>query len=630
MAFDAVLISDLDTAELQAMLKELETIDPEITRNFNDIKKATSFPDNEILEYLVLRSPVLFGKVYLGWDARDYQDDILEVGKDAKKLVLRLGRRLGKTECMCLLILWYGYVQPNKGPNDNQYNILIVTPFEEQVDLIFDRLHQLIDSSPILSKCISRDIHHRIEFTNGTIIKGLTAGSKNNTGAASTRGQRADLIILDEVDYMGSSEITNIINIRNEAPDRIRIIAASTPSGKREEYYQWCTGASLRLAPKQSDIDNFCFTGYEQTKTRGNGWIEIYAPSTVNKELLKINPDTEQTYLEDLKDELTEIRYAQEVMAEFGDEEFGVYQKKYIDWAVNEGLRTGHKYTTDMTAEELDIFLSQRRTGPRILGVDWDKRGASTNMVCIELDGKHTNENGIVTPTFKILFRVEIPRSEFTYTNAVNKIIELNDIYDFDWIAVDRGSGETQVELLHKYGMQHPLTGLHEKVVGVNFSEKIDVRDPYTLKKDKKKIKPFMVNNSVIVFERNAIMLNPYDKKLIKQFEDYRIKSIGVDGTPTFVETNEHIVDAVNLALFMFEQKYGDLLKRVTQNRCALLPRLDIKDEVKPRTEESKKNHNLITVLGTSYKNGYISDRMYNSARREVNRRMAMPIRRTF
>lgn len=66
-------------------------------------------------------------------------------------------------------------------------------------------------------------------------------------------------------------------------------------------------------------------------------------------------------------------------------------------------------------------------------------------MVCIELDKLHKNVNGVVEPMFKVLFRIEIPRSEFTYTNAVNKIIELNDEYDFDWIAIDRGYGNVQI-----------------------------------------------------------------------------------------------------------------------------------------------------------------------------------------
>lgn len=46
---------------------------------------------------------------------------------------------------------------------------------------------------------------------------------------------------------------------------------------------------------------------------------------------------------------------------------------------------------------------------------------------------------------FKVFKRVEVPRSEYTYDNAVNKIVELNEIYNPSYIYVDRGSGEIQI-----------------------------------------------------------------------------------------------------------------------------------------------------------------------------------------
>ena len=285
------------------------------------------------------------------------------------------------TDDMCVLILWFAYTQYNKGPN-NQYDIIIATPYETQIDLIFKRLHQLIEVSPLLGGLISRDVHHNICFNiNGITsnILGLTAGANNATGGAnSTRGQRADVIILDECDYIGSNQVTNILNIRNEAPERIRLICASTPSGKHEEYYRWCTGASKKYFPTQDDIKNNRFTGYmidEKAVGEGNGWTEIYAPSNVNKELLKINPDTLQTYLEDIRDELSEMRYVQEVMAEFGEEELGVYQKKYIYEAIKEGERLKYRYITKWSKEDREAYL-KRTQGQciRILGVDWDKQ----------------------------------------------------------------------------------------------------------------------------------------------------------------------------------------------------------------------------------------------------------------
>lgn len=182
---------------------------------------------------------------------------------------------------------------------------------------------------------------------------------------------------MDEADYIGSNQITNILNIRNEAPERIKLICASTPSGKHEEYYRWCQDASKTYSPKKEDIRNNTFSEYiikERKPGEGNGWTQIYSPSNVNKELLKINPDTNQTYLEDIKDELSAMRYEQEVMANFGEEEMGVYLKKYIQAAIDEGIRTNFKYITKWNKADRTAYL-KRTQGQclRFLGTDWDR-----------------------------------------------------------------------------------------------------------------------------------------------------------------------------------------------------------------------------------------------------------------
>ena len=607
MANNIYSINQLTENECIALIDELKEIDANVDKKVLKVINTTGVNIVEALEYVVVDSPVLWAKVYLNWTCRDYQVPILMEGKKSRQLVLRLGRRLGKTDSMCVLILWYAYTQINKGPN-NQYNILILTPYETQIDLIFDRLKQLIEGSPLIQNMITREIHHRKEFSNGTIITGLTAGASSGaSGGNNTRGQRSDLIIMDEVDYIGSSQITNIINIRNEAPERIRVIAASTPSGKHEEYYKWCTGATKRYYPKQEDIDNFKFTNYlvDDKGKEGNGWTEIYAPSIVNKELLKINPDTDKTYLQDIKDELSELRYDQEVMAEFGDEELGVYQKIYIQKAIEEGKRINHTYSTRMDSKSFNDLL-RNRTGPRILGIDWDKYQAGTTFVALELDKLYINEKGQHEPKFRVLFRLEIPKSSFTYVNAINKIVELNDIYDFDWIAVDRGYGETQIELLHKYGIENPHSGLKDKVVGYQFGQKIEVRDPHTMQKDKKPLKPFMVNNSVVVFEKGKIVLDPTDKVLIEQLESYRIKSISTTGVPTFTDENEHAVDALNLCLLIFEQKYGSLLRTVISSKVLALDEFRRNEvDINRNVDLSKeyKSSSLIYSISSNEKN---------------------------
>lgn len=607
-------ILELQDNQIDSLVQLLLPLDAQLDKRLNYVQHNMGISRQEALEYIVTDNPVLWAKVYLDWEARDYQFAILSEGKRSKKLVLRLGRRLGKTDDMCVLILWFAYTQYNKGPN-NQYDIVIATPYETQIDLIFKRLHQLIEVSPLLQNLVSRDVHHNIRLRIGDTesnILGLTAGANNSSGGAnSTRGQRADVIILDECDYIGSNQVTNILNIRNEAPERIRLICASTPSGKHEEYYRWCQGASKKYYPSKEDIKNNRFSGYQIDEKKigeGNGWTEIYAPSNVNKELLKINPDTLQTYLEDIRDELSEMRYVQEVMAEFGEEEMGVYQKKYIQQAIAEGERLKYRYITNWPKAEREAYL-KRTQGQciRLLGIDWDKYAAATNMVCMEFDRFHQDEEGRIVPMFKMLFRVEIARSEFTYINAMNKIIELNEEYKFDWIAIDRGYGEVQLEMLHKYGEEHPETGLADKVVGYQFSQKIDVTDPYTRKKDSKDLKPFMVNNSVNLFEKGKIILDPKDKTMISQLEEYRVKSISASGKPIYTDENEHAIDSMNLALLIFEQKYGELLKKVFSIKTIFIGTLDNRDvDVKSRAISDTDEETVFAPIAPSSQYGII------------------------
>jgi len=40
-----------------------------------------------------------------------------------------------------------------------------------------------------------------------------------------------------------------------------------------------------------------------------------------------------------------------------------------------------------------------------------------------------------------VMQRIEIPKGEYTLDNAVNSIIEMNDIYNPSWIFCDRGYG---------------------------------------------------------------------------------------------------------------------------------------------------------------------------------------------
>lgn len=146
--------------------------------------------------------------------------------------------------------------------------------------------------------------------------------------------------------------------------------------------------------------------------------------------------------------------------------------------------------------------------------------------------------------------------------------------------------------------MANPTTGLHEKVVGYQFGQKVEVRDPHTGEVDRKPLKPFMVNTSVNVFEKEKIILNPHDKALVEQIQAYTIVSRSSSGMPIYTDENEHALDALNLCLLIFEQKYGDLMKRIFSTKVIPFEAVEYySGRVKDRSLESHQEDKKSTLV---------------------------------
>lgn len=83
--------------------------------------------------------------------------------------------------------------------------------------------------------------------------------------------------------------------------------------------------------------------------------------------------------------------------------------------------------------------------------------------------------------------------------------------------------------------------------------------DPITGEKENKAMKPFMVSQLQIAFERENLILSPYDEVLYKQLIDYEVEKIGANGNPTFTSKNEHFVDALGLAYLAMAMEFKEL-----------------------------------------------------------------------
>lgn len=463
-------------------------------------------------------------KQYGPWVARDYQEEMLR-DKSHRK-VYRCGRRTGKSEVMVVDGLHKAFTHKN-------FRILYVTPYENQVRLLFMRMKEIINDSPLLKAELKsiKSNPYMIEWKNGSAIIGFTTGASTGQGAASVRGQRADWIFLDEMDYMGENDYGTISMIAGERSD-IGMTVSSTPTGKRGTYYQLCMNKEL-------------------------GYSEHHHPSTHNPSW---NEDMEAEF----RGQLTSSEFEHEIMAEFGTEDAGVFDKDKLDIAFT---------TDDYAYQELDRIQERKAQeegrNPRMfmwpgrapanayrtMGIDWDKFQSSSSIVILDYD--------VVLQKFRVILRLETPKSEYSYDAAVKTVIDLNEKYNPSWIFADRGSGEYQIERIHLYGDEHPKSGLKEKLVGWQFKNKVEVIDPVTRTVDKKPMKPFMVNQLTIAFERERMILSQYDETMRKQLTDYVVERVSQNGDPVYTSENEHSVDALGLAYLAMVLKFPNLTDQV-------------------------------------------------------------------
>lgn len=500
------------------------------------------------------------------------------------RIVARCGRRTGKTVSMVIYMLWYAFTHEDSIQ-------VVATPYESQIKLIFDMLRQFIAASPEIAESVSRQVKspYEVEFRNGAKIKGFTAGTKGGNEGGSLRGQRADILYMDELDYMTDGDFTTIFAIALEDPEHTKVWISSTPTGRRGVFWKTCVGSIP-------------------------GWTEHYAwagmvnpdwTPGMSENLRMVNPDWSVDMEAELRATFSDQGYLHEILADFGEETVGVFKKAYIDRA-----RKRYEY-----------IEKRYSAAPMILGVDWDKFANATQLLIMQY-----LESFDETGRFQVVQRIEIPSGEYTFDVAVNKIVELNETYDLDYIYIDRGYGEYQIETLKLYGIDNPRSGMKEKVVGVSLGSSKEIMDPATKEIIKKPMKAFIVDQLVIMFERDRLIINDSDEMVIMELENYRMVKQTAGGATIFSDGEDHAICCMTLCMLGFLEKYPELLKTVKAVEWANKTReiklnqsnpLDV--IVKDKDEEKKniKEQHLIKVdVGTKRLGNTLVD-FYGRGRRK-------------
>lgn len=504
---------------------------------------------------------------------RSYQREVLENTRDYKNMVLRYGRRMGKTVVFCADLLWWGVAQPlarqfeEQGTKQIPVKILILTPMDSQIKMIFDTILQLCADSPFINGMITkikRSDVNEIHFNNGSVIKGMTIGISSANKGTSARGQSADYIFLDEADFIPRDVMEESILPIASTNTECKMRVCSTPSGKRDLYYEWCT---------RSDELGWWHRHYPSWHVDNPSWISI---KKCEEEGRPIHESTEYQF----KSVTEENAYNREYGAEFGEELLGVYKNQLLNKSIV-------KYCAEYDAADTSIFdpgFEQVNGNKYIIGVDWNSYVNGGQVVVLELciEDTHikyfdhaTNEDIDIdcTGKFRLFYRKGVKVKDGTQRATREEIIRLMTHYRIDHVYVDYGYGDTNIEELTHYGKEHPSLGIRRKLHVIDSGSNIEHYDVVLQKMVKKRAKSLMINTGVVSLEEGRLVLPKEEdnqQRLIHQMRNYTVKSVTVKGDYTY-EGDDHILDAFNLAMWGFHHQYSTLLNTRYENKIKFM-----------------------------------------------------------
>jgi len=452
---------------------------------------------------------------------------------------LRWGRRTGKTETIAAYILYVVYTSAKK-------KVLCATPAKAQGKEINDRIRKFIDDNPKLKSDVVRDVqqpYYEMVFANESRIRFFVAGSSGGANAGSqVRGQEADLIFIDEMDYLDDQATTAILPILSD-PARdgspVEFIASTTPTGRESVFFKIC----------QSD-----------------NYKEFHYPS-YNRPDWDDPPGEKEA--EARQSSKTQAGYDHEYLAEWGTKSDGVFRRSDVLQA-QEKYRYYNDPGFDVTTEwpEMKPYPSHWKY---IMGVDWNGPGNGTRIVVVGYDPTRRK--------FILVYSYAVSVEQFSLSFAVEKMVEVNRVWRCQSAYIDAGFGQMQDEVLRSVGRAARIDQMNARefiAADLMWADNLHAVDfggwiTYDTTEDKKTVerkvpvKNYMVENFQRFFEQKDFWFSRGDEGLKQQFLGFHTPRQSAKGFPIYAadkEAGDHDLDAVMLALFGFNQEMGGLKKR--------------------------------------------------------------------
>jgi phage FluMu gp28-like protein len=179
-----------------------------------------------------LEDPVVFARDFLDFQPFTYQNEFL---RDQSPLIAACcGRQVGKTTLAAIKALHYALSNPF-------VHVLIVSAGLRQSMILFDKIIGLIDACIPSRVLRTYNTRTRVRFANGSEIVALPCGRDGST----LRGYTADLVILDEANFIPRIVIESVIRPTMITRPDARMIMISTPWMKDHPFHEAMNNAGL-------------------------------------------------------------------------------------------------------------------------------------------------------------------------------------------------------------------------------------------------------------------------------------------------------------------------------------------------------------------------------------------------
>lgn len=507
----------------------------------------------EKVQLQLKNNPLLWAEKMMNWtpynEKREfyqwYQKEMMLC--TALRIAGRLGRRMGKSEVLVIRVLHFGMTCLIKNPQ-----ILIIAPFMNLCDELHQRMINKLDESAFSGIYSSTKKPYvitipRTEFGDFLTIKLFTTGSSSGNAGASTRGQRADMLVNDECGYTDQESLEAIIPLILESKE-VPFLVTSTPSQVPNTFKDWCL--------------------------KDNEWKDFYFPFTIMPNFKPGNKEYEQ-----FKKMYGVQGWKQEIEAEFFEGSAKVFKEDDILASLRE-----FRYPDDIT----DLHPTEQEDWKFVIGVDWN---AAKHGVQIALQGIN-----LLTRRTKLWKRISVSNDKKELqTRAITEIINLDRKFNAEKIVVDNGYGAVQIELLVKH---YSFYSQEDKIVPVDFGSTLIQEHPITKEKYSKRMKAIMVAMLEQRFEYRTIEISSIEEGNLKnedksgrylttQLNYYEIEKYDGRSNPVFKASGpgtDHALDALLLSNYginkYIEEVFTmDIGERASGGRQELDKLFDLLDE---------------------------------------------------